>query len=160
MLVWLQKSPTCSQQIAYVDYSVVVNTTCAMRLPAGLRIPYCPPRRAQASHRSVPVWYRCRCWYRFTWGRGQWTLAQDSGRRRTIEKKSRMAVLFSSTRGVSCRREFFSRYSHLKKVHSQQLSLEKVHTRSQTVTPSDDKVTCEIRRGFESSDQADLTYPP
>ena len=55
---------------------------------------------------------------------------------------------------------FFSRYSHLKKVHSLQLSLEKVHTRSQTVTPSDEEVTCEIRRGFESSDQAELTYPP
>ena len=55
---------------------------------------------------------------------------------------------------------FFSRYSHLKKVHSLQLSLEKVHTRSQTVTPSDEEVTCEIRRGFESSDQAGLTYPP
>ena len=55
---------------------------------------------------------------------------------------------------------FFSRYSHLKKVHSLQLSLEKVHTRSQTVTPSDEEVTCEIRRGVESSDQAELTYPP
>ena len=47
-----------------------------------------------------------------------------------------------------------------KSVHSRQLSLEKVHTRSQTVTPSDEEVTCEIRRGFESSDQAELTYPP
>jgi hypothetical protein len=25
------------------------------------------------------------------------------------------------------------------------------------VTPSDEEVTCEIRRGFESPDQADLT---
>jgi hypothetical protein len=46
------------------------------------------------------------------------------------------------------------------KIHSQQISLEKVHTRTQTVTPSDEEVTCEIQRGIESSDQAELTYPP
>ena len=40
-------------------------------------------------------------------------VAQDSGRTKTIEKKLRMAVLISTTRGVSCRREFFSRFSHL-----------------------------------------------
>ena len=56
-------------------------------------------------------------------------------------------------------RIFFALFTP-QKVHSRQLSLEKVHTRSQTVTPSDEEVTCEIRRGFESSDQADLTYPP
>ena len=41
--------------------------------------------------------------YRFTWGRGRRTLAQDSGRTETIEKKRRMVVLISTTRGVSCR---------------------------------------------------------
>ena len=71
-----------------------------------------------------------------------------------------MAVLFITTRGVSCRREFFSRFSHLKIFHSHQLSLEKVHTRSQTVTRCGDEVTCAIRHGLNSSDQAELAYPP
>ena len=43
-----------------------------------------------------------------------------------IEKESRMAVLFSTTRGVSWRREFVLRFSHLQNVHSQQISLAKV----------------------------------
>ena len=97
--------------------------------------------------------------YRFTWGRGRRTLAQDSGRTKTIETESRMAVLFSSTRGVSCRGDFFSRY-FLKKFHSHQLSLEKVHTRSQTVTRCGDEAPCGFRRGLNSSDQAELAYPP
>ena len=79
--------------------------------------------------------------YRFTWGRGRRTLAQDSGRTKTIEKKCRMAVLITTTRGMSCRRENFSRFSHLKIFHSQQLSLEKVHTRTQTVTMCGDTLS-------------------
>ena len=47
-----------------------------------------------------------------------------------------------------------------KKFHSHQLALEKVHTRTQTVTRSGDEVTCEIRHGLNSSDQTELPYPP
>ena len=71
-----------------------------------------------------------------------------------------MAVLFSTTRGVSCNRENFSRFSHLKMFHSQQLSLEKVQTRSQTVTRSGEEVTYGFSRGFKSSEEAELAYPP
>ena len=46
------------------------------------------------------------------------------------------------------------------KVHSQQLSLEKVHTRTQTVTRSGQEVTCANQRDLNSSDEAELTYPP
>ena len=53
-----------------------------------------------------------------------------------------------------------NRFLHLKMCHSHQLSLEKVHTQSQTVTRCGDEVTCEIRRGLNSSDQAELAYPP
>ena len=34
--------------------------------------------------------------------------------RKRLRRESRMAVLFSTTRGVSCRREKFPRFSHLK----------------------------------------------
>jgi hypothetical protein len=64
--------------------------------------------------------------YRLTSSRSHLTLAKDSGRTTAIEKESRMAVLFSTTRGVSWRRDFFWRFSHLQNVHSQQLSLAKV----------------------------------
>ena len=46
------------------------------------------------------------------------------------------------------------------KIHSQQLYLEKVHTRSQTVTRCGDEVACENGRDSKSSDYADVTYPP
>ena len=60
---------------------------------------------------------------------------------------------------MSCRRDIFSA-GFTPHFHAQQISLETVHTRTQTVTPSDEELTCEIRRGFESSDQAELAYPP
>jgi hypothetical protein len=65
--------------------------------------------------------------YKLTTSRSHLTLDKDSGRTKMNGKKSRMAVLFSTTRGVSCRRENKSRFLHLKMFHSQQLSLEKVH---------------------------------
>ena len=46
------------------------------------------------------------------------------------------------------------------KIHSQQLYLEKVHTRSQTVTRSAEEVTYGFSRGFKSSEEAEMAYPP
>ena len=45
-------------------------------------------------------------------------------------------------------------------VDSHQLSLEKVHTRSQTVTRCGEEAACEMERDLNSSGQAELTYPP
>ena len=45
-------------------------------------------------------------------------------------------------------------------IHSQQFSLEKVHTRSQTVTRSTEEVTYGFPRGIKSSEEAELAYPP
>ena len=98
--------------------------------------------------------------YKLTSSRSHLTLANVSGRTKTNGKESRMAVLFSTTRGVSCRRNFFSRFSHLNFFHSQQLSLVKCITRSQTVTRSAEEVTYGFPRGIKSSEEAELAYPP
>ena len=71
-----------------------------------------------------------------------------------------MAVLFSTPRAVSWYQKKNSRFSHLEIFHSQPISLEKVHTRTQTVTRSGEEVTYGFSRGFKSSDQAELAYPP
>ena len=71
-----------------------------------------------------------------------------------------MAVLFSTTRGVSCR-EKKNRVFHTSKmfIHSN-FPLEKCITRSQTVTRSGEEVTYGFPRGIKSSEQAELAYPP
>ena len=74
---------------------------------------------------AIDTYVTCVCTYKLTTSRSHLTLFKDSGRTKMIGKKSRMAVLFSMTRGVSWRREFFSLFSHLN--FSQQLSLVKVH---------------------------------
>ena len=65
--------------------------------------------------------------YKLTTSRSHLTLFKDSGRTKMNGKKSRMAVLFSMTRGVSWRREKLSLFLHLNFFYSQQLSLVKVH---------------------------------
>jgi hypothetical protein len=47
-----------------------------------------------------------------------------------------------------------------KKDHSQQISLEKLHARTQTLTKSGEEVRCGFSRGLKRSDQAELAYPP
>ena len=44
--------------------------------------------------------------------------------------------------------------------YSHQLSLDKVHTWTQTVTRWDSEATCESQCDLNCSEQAELTYPP
>jgi hypothetical protein len=88
--------------------------------------------------------------YGFTQVRRQWTLDQDSGRTKTIEKKLCMTILFSVTRGVSWRREKKCRLFTPQNYHSQHFSLVKVRPRRRIFSLPPQKVVCGFRLGLNS----------
>ena len=71
-----------------------------------------------------------------------------------------MAVLFSTTRGVSWRRDFFCVFHTSKMSIHSSFPEQKCVPRTQTVTRSGELAACGFPRGLNSYGNAEVAYPP